>query len=98
MEEKDKNADEVLKDAGKDFTIFVTGLSMQALIALGEIANPMDDKKEKNMPQAKYMIDTLEMIKEKTTGNLKQSEQDHLDNILYHLRMRYIELLAKENK
>ena len=94
MEEKNNNIEEKLKDAGKDFSIFITGLSMQALISLGEIPNPLDNnKKDKNLNQAKYMIDTLDMIKEKTKGNLNQTEERLLDGVLYELRIKYLELI-----
>jgi len=89
---------EALKDAGKDFSVFVTGLSMQALVSLGEIPNPMTNSKETNLPQAKYMIDTVEMIKEKTKGNLTNPEAKLLEDILYQLRMKYVELSKKSEE
>ncbi|MFH1868710.1 MAG: DUF1844 domain-containing protein [Candidatus Omnitrophota bacterium] len=89
--------DDAYKDAGKDFSIFVTGLSMQTLVSMGEIPNPLNDnKKEKNLDQARYMIDTLDMIKEKTKGNLKPDEEKLLEGILYELRMKYLDLTRKE--
>ena len=96
MEEKDKKVDEALKNAGGDFSIFITGLSMQALVLLGEIPNPADNKKERNLDQAKYMIDTLDMLKEKTKGNLSSDEDRLLDDTLYGLRMKYLELTNKK--
>lgn len=96
MEEEDKKIDEALKQAGGDFAVFITGLSMQALVSLGEIPSPLNNKKEQNLNQAKYIIDTLGMIKEKTKGNLTPDEEKILDNILYELRMKYLELNKKE--
>ena len=98
MEEKDKNIDEALKSSGGDFTVFISGLSMQALVSLGEIPNPINNQKETNLNHAKYMIDTLDMIKEKTKGNLKPEEDKILDSILYELRMKYLELSKKETQ
>ncbi|NQT95082.1 MAG: DUF1844 domain-containing protein [Candidatus Omnitrophica bacterium] len=97
MENQEKNIEEALKDAGKDFSVFITGLSMQALVSLGEVPNPVDNKKSKNLSHAKYMIDTLDMIKEKTKNNLTDPEQKLLDDVLYQLRMKYLELTKKEN-
>lgn len=96
MTEDQKKIDEALKQAGGDFTVFITGLSIQALVSLGEIPNPLNNKKEQNLDHAKYMIDTLGMIKEKTKGNLTSDEEKILDNILYELRMKYLELTKKE--
>ena len=71
------------------FSIFVSSLSMQTLIFLGEIDNPITHKREENLDQAKYMIDTLAVLKEKTKGNLDASEANLIDNVLYELRMKY---------
>jgi len=70
---------------------------MQALISLGEIPNPVDNKKEQNLDHARYTIDTLDMIKKKTKNNLSPEESKVLDDILYSLRMKYLELSKKEN-
>ena len=97
MENNKKDIEEALKNAGGDFTFFITGLSMQALISLGEIPNPVDNKKEQNLDHARYAIDTLDMIKKKTKNNLSPEEGKVLDDILYSLRMKYLELSKKEN-
>ncbi|MCX5701940.1 MAG: DUF1844 domain-containing protein [Candidatus Omnitrophica bacterium] len=89
--EKDK-----LKIEGKfvppepDFNFFITTLGLQASISLGVVANPSTNKKEEDPSQAKFIIDTLGMLKEKTKGNLKKEETDLLENMLYELRMHYI--------
>lgn len=75
-----------------DFAVFVSSLSMQALVFLGEIPNPVTKKKEVNLPQAKYIIDTLDMIKQKTKGNLSKEEDEGLEEVIYHLRIQYISL------
>lgn len=96
MEDNKKEIEEALKKAGGDFTFFITGLSMQALISLGEMPNPADNKKEQNLDHAKYMIDTLDMIKKKTDKNLTAGEEKILDDMLYSLRMKFLELSKKE--
>lgn len=73
-----------------DFNFFVTTLALQASISLGVLANPATKKNEENLPQAKFLIDTLGMLKEKTKGNLSEEEMRLLDNVLYELRMHYI--------
>lgn len=72
-----------------NFSIFVSSLSMQTLIFLGEIDSPITHKKEENLDQARYIIETLAMIKEKTKGNLTGHEANLLDNVLYELKMKY---------
>ena len=83
--EKERNESKI----EPDFNIFVSSLSMQTLIFLGEIDNPITHKKEENLNQAKYIIDTLNMLKEKTKGNLTGNEANLIDNVLYELRMKY---------
>jgi len=74
-----------------DFSFFITTLSLQASIDLGLAPNPATNKKEENLSQAKFIIDTLGMLKEKTKGNLTPEEANFMENILYELRMQYIE-------
>ncbi|MBU1087737.1 MAG: DUF1844 domain-containing protein [Candidatus Omnitrophica bacterium] len=75
-----------------DFNLFISSLGMQALMGLGEIENPISNKKEPSLPQAKYLIDTLGMVEEKTKGNLNDQEKQMLEQMLFQLRMKYVEL------
>ena len=92
--EKEKEA---LKEKEKDFippvpdfSFFATTLSIQASIALGQIPNPADNKAAEDMGQAKFLIDTLGMLQEKTKGNLSKEESGLLENMLYQLRVVYL--------
>jgi len=79
-----------------DFKFFITTLTLQASIALGHMANPATGKTEQDPTQAKFLIDTLGMLQEKTKGNLTQEETELLENLLYELRVAY--LAKKEDK
>lgn len=83
-----------------DFNFFITTLALQASISLGHIPNPSTDKKEENLTQAKFIIDTLEMLQNKTKGNLTAEENTLLENMLYELRMQYVAKInnKKENQ
>ena len=72
------------------FNFFVTTLALQTSIALGIMENPADGKKEDNLPQARFLIDTLVLLRDKTKGNLTEEEATLLENVLYELRMSYI--------
>lgn len=73
-----------------DFNFFITTLSLQASIALGVAPNPVSKKEEEDINQAKFLIDTLGMLQEKTKGNLTNDEAGFLENLLYELRMAYL--------
>ncbi|MCK5436762.1 MAG: DUF1844 domain-containing protein [Desulfobulbaceae bacterium] len=72
------------------FTSFVMSLNTSTLFHLGEIGEPGTGKKNKDPVLAKYSIDTLNMLHEKTKGNLTEDEDEMLQNILYDLKMRYV--------
>jgi len=74
-----------------DFASLISSMAMEALIFLGEIPNPVTRKKEENIEQARYIIDMLSVLKEKTKGNLNSDEANALDNMLYELRTKFIE-------
>lgn len=73
-----------------DFGFFVTTIALQASISLGAVPNPASGKTEENLLQAKFIIDTLAVLKDKTKGNLTKEEGDLLENVLYELRTHYI--------
>lgn len=92
-QEKDKVKDEqTFTPPVPDFSFFITTLSLQASIFLGILPNPTTNKKEQDIVQAKFIIDTLGMLKEKTQGNLTVQETELLENYLYELRLQYINL------
>ena len=73
-----------------EFSMFLSTLSMQALIALGEMPHPMTQSAQEDLEQARYLIDVLGMLQEKTKGNLIPEESTLLEGILYELRMKYV--------
>jgi len=78
-----------------NFSTFVIGLSTQALMHLGEIPNPLTGKSETDVPVAKQMIDILGMLKDKTRSNLNASEERLMEDILFDLRMKYVDAVKR---
>ena len=78
--------------AEMNFSTFVMGLTTQALMHLGEIADPLHEQVSRDLPAAKQMIDLLAILRDKTKGNLDPAEEQLLGNMLYDLRMRYVEV------
>lgn len=78
------------------FSAFVISLSTQALMHLGEMENPLSGKVETDMPVAKQLIDIIGVLREKTRGNLDSGEEKLMDDVLFDLRMRYVEAVKKK--
>jgi len=73
-----------------DFTSFILSLSSSVLMHLGVVENPVTKKTEKELPVARQTIDLIELLKDKTDGNLTEEEGKLMDNVLHELRMLYI--------
>jgi hypothetical protein len=74
-----------------DFGMFIMSLASSVLVHLGEIEHPDSRERVANLPLAKQTVDILGMLREKTRGNLTQEEAQLLDNLLYDLRMKYVD-------
>jgi len=72
------------------FSTFLLSLSTSVLVCLGELPDPVNNEKSTNLPLAKQTIGIIEMLKEKTTGNLTEEEDRLIEGILYDLRMKYV--------
>lgn len=79
-----------------DFSSLAITLASSALYHLGLAPGPQGGAPgEKNLPVARHTIDTLEMLQQKTAGNLDEEEQKLLAHLLTELRMQFVE--AKRN-
>ena len=74
------------------FTAFVLSLATSAAVHFGDLDDGEAGKlAEANLPAARQMIDILALLQEKTRGNLTQDEGDLLEQVLYELRLRFVE-------
>jgi hypothetical protein len=78
-----------------DFMTLVVSLSQTALVQLGDAADP-DGTRTRDLDLARQTIDLLGVLQEKTKGNLTGEEERLLDQVLYDLRMRFVELAKGE--
>lgn len=77
---------------GIDFSTFALSLATSALVHLGLVDSPESGQRgEKDLPLARQTIDALEMLQEKTRGNLDEEETKLLQSLLYELRLRFVE-------
>ena len=82
------------KDYALDFNALVLSLGSSAIVHLGEAPDPTSgQKREKpDFPMAQQSIDLLAMLQEKTRGNLTAEESRFLENMLFDLRMLYVQV------
>jgi uncharacterized protein DUF1844 len=75
------------------FTAFVISLASSAAIHFGDMPDPLSGERQTpaNLEGAQQMIDILSLLEEKTRGNLSAEERQVLEQVLYELRMRYLE-------
>lgn len=89
-DKKESPPDEQLP--GIDFSTFILSLSHSVLVHLGD-APPLDGHKaEPNLPLARQTIDLLAILQEKTKNNLTGAEERLLDQALFDLRLRFVEV------
>lgn len=76
------------------FSSFVFSLGTSALMFMGERLDPRQPQVSVNLGQAKEIIDILSVLESKTKGNLTTEEQAVLDDLLYALRIKYVDLAS----
>ena len=72
------------------FELLVTTFVTEAMVALGQLPHPASDELEFDPVRARFAIDMLEVIAEKTKGNLEPAEDRGLQDVLHQLRMAFI--------
>jgi hypothetical protein len=73
-----------------DFSSIVLPLYMPALIKLGLAEDPLTQQTAENLELAKRLIDILDLLKDRTKGNLEAEEETFLDSCLEQLKMHYL--------
>ncbi len=74
-----------------DFSSIVFPIYAQALLKLGLLKDPADSGSGENLDVARRMIDLLDLLKDRTRGNLKPEEEKFLETCLQQLRLGYVE-------
>ena len=79
--------------AGLSFTGFVLSLASTAAIHFGDLPDPVSgEPAEVNLDGAAQMIEILALLDQKTRGNLTAEERQVLEQVLYELRLRFVEV------
>ena len=81
------------------FVAFVLSLASTAAIHFGDLPDPVSGQPgEVNLEGASQMIEILGLLEQKTRGNLTAEERQVLEQVLYELRMRFVEATAGEKR
>jgi hypothetical protein len=82
-----------------DFNALILSLGSSAIVHLGEAPDPTSGKKRDapDFTMAQQSIDLLAMLQEKTRGNLSAEEARFLDNMLYDLRLLFVQVSQRQS-
>ncbi len=92
---------EILTPEQKQQALFMQLVLMfhqAAWYQLGKVPNPMTNKVERDLEQARMSIDLLDMLKARTQGNLSEDESRVLEQVLRELKLNFVDELDKEQK
>jgi Domain of unknown function (DUF1844) len=82
-----------MSEPALSFTAFVLSLASTAAIHFGDLPDPVSGKPgEKNLEGAAQMIEILALLDQKTRGNLTAEERQVLEQVLYELRLRFVDV------
>lgn len=80
------------------FIQLISSLHGAALMQMGKMKNPSTDKLERNLEQAELTIEMLNMLREKTKGNLSSDEEKFISTVLSEVKLNYVDEKAKVAK
>ena len=92
MEENQNLSDDAL------FMMLVMNFQTSAMVGMGKLINPVTQKIDRKMEEAKFSIDMLQMLADKTKGNLSDSEDRLMQKSLTELRLNYVSELDKKDQ
>jgi hypothetical protein len=87
-----------MAQTNEHFVILISSLASSCWINLGKIPNPVTNKVEINLDEAKIGIEMLRMLKEKTQNNLSEEEERTLISLISDLELNYADEVKKQQK
>ncbi len=86
-------------ETGLTFSGFILSLATTAAVHFGDIADPnTGEQSEPNLAAAAQMIELIAMLQERTKGNLIEPEERLVDDLLYELRLRFVQAQQGESR
>ncbi|MFQ5805641.1 MAG: DUF1844 domain-containing protein [Phycisphaerae bacterium] len=93
-QEKERLAQETVKQEPlpePTFAELINMIAMQVMVGLGGVSGPGGERIPPSLEVAKHYVDMLQMLEDKTKNNLTDEEKKLLDQVLYEMRMRYVQ-------
>jgi hypothetical protein len=78
------------------FLSLVMTFHAAAMQQMGKVKHPLSEKIERDLDQAQMSIDILDMLKDKTKGNLSDDETKLISNVLQELKLNYVDEASKK--
>lgn len=72
------------------FELLLSSLATEAMMALGQLPNPLTGQSQVRRNQAKYLIDMIDVLKEKAKGNLQPRDEQAIEDMLHQLRLAFV--------
>ncbi len=95
---KDEEPETGVSEASERFAMLISYLSTTAMFQLGVLPGPGGEYIPADLANASRTIDLLEVLQVKTRGNLTRHETKMLDDVLYELRMTFLEVQKRASK
>ena len=76
------------------FSLLVMTFASQAMVAFGHAPNPIEGKTEVRLEMARHAIDMLDILEQKTKGNLSDEEKAMIEGVLHQLRLAFMEAMT----
>lgn len=77
--------------------MLLTMLATEAMVALGQVPHPATGKPQADLGQAQYLIDLIDVLREKTKGNLSAREEQVIEAFLHELRMAFVQTAGERS-
>lgn len=78
------------------FLTLVQMFQMEGMVALGKMLNPATNQLTPNQDHARYVIDILEVLKDKTAGNLSSEDERFLNQTISTLQLNFVQNAAEQ--
>ena len=85
------------KQLEANFSTLTLSIGSSAAMALGLVPNPVSGKTEKDVEVARFNIDLLRMLRDKTKNNLNPDEQTFLDSVIADLQLKFVQAAGSDN-